>query len=364
MASGPNSSAMPRRRPAMVSRASSQEIRSNWPWPFAPTRRCGWSRRPGEYSRSRYCATLPHRNPRVTGCAGSPRSLEPRPSSTLISSEQQSGQSSAHTEWRVSAIEELYRRWDRPPGLSLAGPACHPARPLSRPLRRISRVAVDLFADDSFGGLVQILVKRRAQLLILGPQRLIDERRRNPYHHGGVALPLVAIRLQPVAAAQRREQTPLPPVRHAELEFPRLLGLLRDAERLLDALDGRRRGVAFPRRGGAFEQSRDLAQPGPELFLGDHRYFLMIPRVGQALPPANISAHRHHGGNLRADGQRRRRRRARRAQHVQCVVARDDTEILHDLAIGNDGLRAHSGAACLQVAGLNLRHQALQRPAE
>src|ERR1019366_1856744 len=160
---------------------------------------------------------------------------------------------------------------------------------LSRPLRRISRVAIHLFADDSFGRLVQIFVERRAQLLILGPQRLIDERRRNPHHHGGVALPLVAIRLQPVAAAQRREQTPLPPVRHAELEFPRLLGLLRDAERLLDALDGRRRGVAFPRRGGAFEQSRDLAQPGPELFLGDHRDSLIIPGVGQALSPANIS---------------------------------------------------------------------------
>lgn len=47
---------------------------------------------------------MPQRKPRVTGCAGLPHSFEPRPSSTLTRSEQQSGQSSAHTEWRTSGI--------------------------------------------------------------------------------------------------------------------------------------------------------------------------------------------------------------------------------------------------------------------
>jgi len=50
--------------------------------------------------------TLPHRKPRVTGWRGR-RSLVPRPFSTATSREQQSGQSSAHTEWRVSGMPSI-----------------------------------------------------------------------------------------------------------------------------------------------------------------------------------------------------------------------------------------------------------------
>ena len=64
----------------------------------------------GEYSRSKYRATLPHRNPRVTGCSGFPRKWLPLPSSTLMSREQQSGQSSAQTECRTSGIISIIRR--------------------------------------------------------------------------------------------------------------------------------------------------------------------------------------------------------------------------------------------------------------
>ena len=42
------------------------------PRPFGRTRRMGYSTRSGEYTRSRYFATLAHKKPRVTGCAGSP----------------------------------------------------------------------------------------------------------------------------------------------------------------------------------------------------------------------------------------------------------------------------------------------------
>src|SRR5271170_2824695 len=101
---------MSRSRAAMVSSAWSHEIRSNLPWPFAPTRFWGYRSRPGEYSRSRYRATLPHRNPRVTGWSGFPRnrlpflSSIPGPSAISISNEQQSGQSSAQTECRTCGM--------------------------------------------------------------------------------------------------------------------------------------------------------------------------------------------------------------------------------------------------------------------
>src|SRR5208337_4918262 len=61
--------------------------------PFNPTRFIGYSTRSGEYTRSRYLATLAQRKPRVTGCAGSPWILVARPFSTVISTPQASGQS-------------------------------------------------------------------------------------------------------------------------------------------------------------------------------------------------------------------------------------------------------------------------------
>ncbi len=47
MACGPNASAIPRRRDATVSSASSHEMRSKRPSPLPPTRRIGWSTRSG-----------------------------------------------------------------------------------------------------------------------------------------------------------------------------------------------------------------------------------------------------------------------------------------------------------------------------
>src|ERR1700722_3196667 len=66
----------------------------------------GYSSRSGEYTRSRYCATLPHRKPCVTGCEGSPSTFTARsdaaPSapvsdSTVTSTPHESGQSCEHT---------------------------------------------------------------------------------------------------------------------------------------------------------------------------------------------------------------------------------------------------------------------------
>src|SRR5215831_16460265 len=108
MDSGPNSVAELRNLVATVSSASSQEIRSNaWvgpPFlsgrgPFGATRLRGYNTRSGEYTRSRYFATLAHRNPRVIGCVGSPWILVARPSSTVIKTPQASGQSCGQAAW-------------------------------------------------------------------------------------------------------------------------------------------------------------------------------------------------------------------------------------------------------------------------
>src|SRR5277367_4763167 len=88
MASLPNSVEIFLKREMISPRASSHEIRCHSCWcgegfssrpdgaklrsrvePFGPTRRIGYKTRSGEYTRSRYLATLAHRKPRVTGCA-------------------------------------------------------------------------------------------------------------------------------------------------------------------------------------------------------------------------------------------------------------------------------------------------------
>ena len=62
-------------------------------------RRIGYNSLSGEYTRSRYFATFPHKNPRVTGCDGSPCNFTARPvaSSTVTSTPQESGQSCEQT---------------------------------------------------------------------------------------------------------------------------------------------------------------------------------------------------------------------------------------------------------------------------
>src|ERR1700757_437602 len=107
MASLPNSSAIARKREAISSSASSQEMRFQsrleslnagtavlgCPGPLGLILRMGYSTRSGEYTLSKYFETFAHRNPRVTGCSGSPWIFVARPSCTVINTPQASGQS-------------------------------------------------------------------------------------------------------------------------------------------------------------------------------------------------------------------------------------------------------------------------------
>src|SRR5690349_7683008 len=81
------------RRSAISAMAASQEIRSNLPSPFLPTRRIGYWRRSAWYVRSTYRFTLVQRKPLVTGWSGSPDTLIARLSSTVTSMAHVSGQS-------------------------------------------------------------------------------------------------------------------------------------------------------------------------------------------------------------------------------------------------------------------------------
>lgn len=109
MASLPNSRLIALKRAVISSSASSHEIR----WkpseefdalllargPLDPVRRMGYNTRSGEYTRSRYLETFAHRKPRVTGWDGSPCTRMARPSSTVMSTPQASGQSCEHAAW-------------------------------------------------------------------------------------------------------------------------------------------------------------------------------------------------------------------------------------------------------------------------
>ena len=72
-------------------------------------------------------------------------------------------------------------------------------------LRGFSRVSVDLFANNSFGGFVQPAVERLLKLQILGPECFVDKRSRSPDHHCRVPLAVVPVGLQAVPATERRE---------------------------------------------------------------------------------------------------------------------------------------------------------------
>src|SRR5665213_3291746 len=112
MLSVPDSAAIVLNFAAIESSASSHEIRSNasasrpfvsGPFAAPAFRRIGYSSRSGEYTRSRYRATFPHRKPLVTGCPGSPCTLVARPVSvsTVTSTPQESGQSCVQTAWTI-----------------------------------------------------------------------------------------------------------------------------------------------------------------------------------------------------------------------------------------------------------------------
>src|SRR5712691_1678927 len=107
------------KRSSFSSSAAGQGIRSKSPAlrPAPPLgtvllRRMGYSTRSEEYTRSRYLATLPQRNPRVTGCEGSPCILTARPElapsvSTVIRTPQASGQSCGHAAYTCFFIASL-----------------------------------------------------------------------------------------------------------------------------------------------------------------------------------------------------------------------------------------------------------------
>src|SRR5258708_4681108 len=103
-----------------------------------------------------------------------------------------------------------------------------------------------------------------------------------------MALPFVAVRLQTVATAQRREQTPLPAIWQCELVFQRLLGFQRGAEGLLYSLDGGCRGISLADSGRPLEQGRDLAQSLAELLLTGHLGFSDLTTRWYATPGARL----------------------------------------------------------------------------
>ena len=147
MASLPNSAAIARKRDVISSRASSQEMRCQicafvgiaafgCPGPLGPTLRIGYSTRSGEYTRSRYFATLAHKNPRVTGWSGSPWIFVARPSCTVIKTPQASGQSCGHTAFTTCFIAFNYRG---------RRAICVGQRQKSQPQRKRSRTKQTLF---------------------------------------------------------------------------------------------------------------------------------------------------------------------------------------------------------------------------
>ncbi len=125
--------------------------------------------------------------------------------------------------------------------------------PLSRSFRGFAGVSVDLFPNNTFRGFVEISMEGRLQVEVFRPERLVHKGPRRPQYYGGVTLPLVAIRFEPVSSAECQEQTSLPLVGQRKLRLRQ--GLCSDCaiERLPHALHRRRGGLTFARGRGALE---------------------------------------------------------------------------------------------------------------
>ena len=70
---------------------------------------------------------------------------------------------------------------------------------------RLAGIGVDLLPDDLQGHLMQIGLQIAVEIAEFRPQDLLDEAARRPDHDGRPPLPAIAIRLEPIAAAQRHE---------------------------------------------------------------------------------------------------------------------------------------------------------------
>lgn len=133
------------------------------------------------------------------------------------------------------------------------------ARLSSGPFRRFRGIAIDLFSNDPFGCFVQVLIKRVLELQIFWPENFVDKRSGSPDDDGRVALPLVAVGFQTVAATQRGEQAPVPEIREGKPCFYRVIGLRDDRKSFPHPLGRSRRCAALPDGGGTFEQCGNLA---------------------------------------------------------------------------------------------------------
>src|ERR1700756_2647231 len=105
-------------------------------------------------------------------------------------------------------------------------------------------------------------------LNVFGPERIVDERLGRTENYCCAVLARVAIRLQPVAAAERGKKTTVPLVDEFEVGFYRRFNLFRSRECPPDPVDCRSCRVTLSCGRGSLEQRRNLAQLLAEFLLG------------------------------------------------------------------------------------------------
>lgn len=89
----------------------------------------------------------------------------------------------------------------------------------------LRRVALENIRDHAIRNLVEVRLERLRHPVELREQDLLEERLRCANHERRPPLPLVPVRLQPVALRQRLKQPTIPPVEPSDLEFDRRLRL-------------------------------------------------------------------------------------------------------------------------------------------